>query len=374
MADNYANRIERLRLRRKGINEIFAMDSADESRQVLLEKSQQQENWESRASGKSATKYALGAMQEVDPVYTRVSFETGKRIENQLSKRLESKDITASFRLQGSVPLNIHIKGVSDVDLLAIDEQIFMSDKNGIKYNSYISSSKNSVHVIQELRNEIEDSLTSAFPAAIIHIDNAKSVKITGGSLARDVDVVPAIWWNNVKYQSSDREVDRGVTILNKKTSALIYNTPFIHIELITNCCDSTLGGLRKSIRLLKNIKADAEAEDIQIGLSSFDIASIMYHANLNNLLQGRYYELAILSEAQRWLDWLWNNYEDAQKLDVPDGTRKIFDSAVKRDDLAKLSLQVDKLVLAVANELNRTFNNEHVDDNIRNYLSKSSI
>ncbi|MDM9617508.1 hypothetical protein [Kosakonia cowanii] len=374
MADNYANRIERLRLRRKGINEIFAMDSADESRQVLLEKSQQQENWESRASGKSATKYALGAMQEVDPVYTRVSFETGKRIENQLSKRLESKDITASFRLQGSVPLNIHIKGVSDVDLLAIDEQIFMSDKNGIKYNSYISSSKNSVHVIQELRNEIEDSLSSAFPAAIIHIDNAKSVKITGGSLARDVDVVPAIWWNNVKYQLSDREVDRGVTILNKKTSALIYNTPFIHIELITSRCDSTLGGLRKSIRLLKNIKADAEAEDIQIGLSSFDIASIMYHANLNNLLQGRYYELAILSETQRWLDWLWNNYEDAQKLDVPDGTRKIFDSAVKKDELAKLSLQVDRLVLAVANELNRTFNNEHVDDNIRNYLSKSSI
>lgn len=58
MANNYANRIERLRLRRKGINEIFAMDSADESRQVLLEKSQQQENWEIRASGKSATKYA----------------------------------------------------------------------------------------------------------------------------------------------------------------------------------------------------------------------------------------------------------------------------------------------------------------------------
>jgi hypothetical protein len=350
------------------------MDSADESRQILLEKSQHQEDWESRASGKSATKYALGAMQEVDPVYTRVSIETGERIENQLRKRLENKEIRSSFRLQGSVPLNIHIKGVSDVDILAIDEDIVMSDTNGIKYNSYIPSSKNSVHVIQSLRNEIEDSLVSAFPAATVHTDNAKSVKITGGSLARDVDVVPAIWWNNANYQSSDREVDRGVTILNKKTSELIYNTPFLHIEYITNRCNSTSGGLRKSIRLLKNIKADAAAENIEIGLSSFDVTSIMYHANINKLQQGRYYELAILSETQRWLDWLWRNYEEAQKLDVPDGTRKIFDNAQKKDDLAKLSFQVDKLVLAVANEFNRNFNSDVVDDNVRNYISKSSV
>lgn len=374
MAANYANRIERLRLRRKGINEIYAMDSAEESRQILLEKSQQLEIWESKASGKSATKYALGAMQEVDPVYTRVSKDTGDRIKNQLSRRLEDKGISSSFRLQGSVPLNIHIKGVSDVDLLAIDEEIFMSAINGIKNSSYTPSSKNSVHVIQSLRNEIEDSLTSAFPAATIHTDNAKSVKITGGSLARDVDVVPAIWWNNVKYQSSDREVDRGVTILNKKTSELIYNTPFLHIELITNRCNNTFGGLRKSIRLLKNIKADAEAENTKIGLSSFDVASIMYHANIHNLQQGSYYELAILSETQRWLDGLWRNYKEAQKLDVPDGTRKIFDNAEKKDELAKLSLEVDKLVLAVANEFDRIFNNDVVDDDVRNYVSKSSV
>lgn len=373
MAANYANRIERLKFRRKGINEIFAMDSADENRHILLKKSQQQESWESRASGKSATKYALGAMQEVDPIYTRVSNETGDRIKNQLSKRLEGKKIKASFRLQGSVPLNIHIKGVSDVDLLAIDEEIFMADTSGIKNSSYIPSSKNSIHVIQSLRNEIEDSLTSAFPAATIHTDNAKSVKITGGSLARDVDVVPAIWWNNISYQSSDREVDRGVTILNKKIPELIYNTPFLHIELITKRCDFTFGGLRKSIRMLKNIKADAEAEGIEIGLSSFDIASIMYHANLNNLQQGLYYELAILVETQRWLDWLWHNYEAAQELDVPDKTRKIFDNAEKKDELAKLSLQVNRLLLAVANEFNRIFNNDIVDDNVRKYVSKSS-
>jgi len=374
MADNYSNRIERLRVRRKGVNEIYAMDEALASRQVLLEKSAQQGNWENRASGKSATKYALGAMQEVDPVYTRVSIDTAERIENQLADRLKRKDITTSFRLQGSVPLNIHIKGVSDVDILAIDEQIFMSDRNGIKNHTYTPSDKTSVDVILALRIEIEDSLISAFPAATVHTDNAKSVKITGGSLARDVDVVPAVWWNNVKYQASDRETDRGVTILNKKTSECINNTPFFHIELITDRCGRTFGGLRKSIRLLKNIKADSEAEGNKIGLSSFDIASIMYHADVNNLGQGRFYELAILGETQRWLDWLWNNYEQAKNLYVPDQTRKIFDNNDKKAELGKLSHEVDKLVLAVAHEIAGISGSNEVNESIRNYVSKSAF
>jgi hypothetical protein len=39
MADNFSSRIERLRTRRRGINEIFAMDSGLESREILLNKS-----------------------------------------------------------------------------------------------------------------------------------------------------------------------------------------------------------------------------------------------------------------------------------------------------------------------------------------------
>jgi hypothetical protein len=60
---------------------------------------------------------------------------------------------------------------------------------------------------------EIEDSLSAAFPAAKVHPENSKAVKITGGSLARDVDVVPAVWWNNARYQDTGNEVDRGVAI-----------------------------------------------------------------------------------------------------------------------------------------------------------------
>ncbi|MDM7303620.1 hypothetical protein QUH53_25860, partial [Klebsiella quasipneumoniae subsp. similipneumoniae] len=186
--------------------------------------------------------------------------------------------------------------------------------------------------------------------------ENSKAVKITGGSLARDVDVVPAVWWNNARYQDTGNEVDRGVAILNKRDNQRIYNTPFLHINYIESRCNTTLGGLRKSIRLLKNIKAAAHEANIEINLSSFDIASIMYHADMGNLLKGHFYELAILSETQRWLDWLWHNFDEAKKLEVPDGTRKIFDTDEKKGELLKLSLQVDEILKAVHNEMNAIF------------------
>lgn len=372
MAANFNTRVDQLKARRKGTNQIAAMDAMLESTQILVNKSRQQEAWESRAAGKKATNYALGAMQEVDPVYTRVSIETGQRIENQLSKKLDAKGIRTVYRLQGSVPLNIHIKGVSDVDILVIDEQMLMAAVAGVKYNTYSSSDKDGLDVLHNLRSHVEVCLQDAFPAAKVHTDNAKSVKITGGSLARDVDVVPAIWWDTINYQQTNDEKDRGVAILNKKVPERVYNTPFVHINLIEKRCDLSYGGLRKSIRLLKNIKADAELEGTKIELSSFDIASIMYHSDISALARGRFFELAILGETQRWLDWLWNNYEEAKKFYVPDGTRAIFDSEEKKTQLLLLSSQVDSLMRAVAVELNDTFGNNTSLQEIRNYVGAS--
>lgn len=353
MTANFSSRINDLKARRKGTMQLAAMDSMLESTQILVNKSRQQEAWEFRAAGKKATNYALGSMQEVDPVYTRVSKETGERIENQLYKRLEARGINTTYRLQGSVPLNIHIRGVSDVDILAIDEQVLMAEKDGIRYNTYLPATRASLDVLQSLRTSVEECLTEAFPTAKVRKENAKSVKITGGSLARDVDVVPAIWWDTKKYQQSYDETDRGVAIFNNKTISRIYNTPFLHINLIEMRCNQTSGCLRKSIRLLKNIKADAENEGVNINLSSFDIASMMYHCDISNLSRGRFYELAILSETQRWLDWLWMNFESAKQLDVPDGSRKIFDEDAKKNGLLMLSSQVDSLLKEVALEVN---------------------
>lgn len=326
-----------------------------ESYDDLFRQSLLQESWESRARDAPATQYTLGAMQEVAARYTEISIETAKRIENQLSNRLNNKGINAEFRLQGSVPLNIHIKGVSDVDLLTIDQQMLMYDQSGCRASSYSETSKSALDVLRRLRNVSALELDMAFPAAKVDTSGAKSIKITGGSLARDVDVVPAIWWDTAEYQLSGESYKRGVSIFNSRENEQIYNHPFLHIERIVQRCDRTSGGLRKSIRLLKNLRADMESEGNSINLNSFDITSIMYHADMRTLGLGQIYELAILYETQRWLDYLYYNFEEAKLLDVPDLTRKIFDSNDKKDGLRLLSHQVDLLTNSVAEEIRST-------------------
>lgn len=70
----------------------------------------------------------LEAMQALEQRYTEISIETAKRIKNQLKTRLTNHGLATEYKLQGSVPLNIHIKGVSDVDLLVIHKNHYRSE------------------------------------------------------------------------------------------------------------------------------------------------------------------------------------------------------------------------------------------------------
>lgn len=342
-------RINRLRSRRSGLDRssVIAMDAKD----FIVNRSLTKEAWEHRVKDKPNTTFALGAMQEVDPTYTRISIETAERVSNQLSKRTSGN---LEFELQGSVPLNVHIRGVSDVDLLAIEADFHTYDARGHMSTSgqYRSpTSRTSVGVLTARRGEIGRALRDAFPAATIDTSGSKAIKLQGGSLARPVDVVPSHWHDTITYQASGQKHDRAVTILDSHKSTTIENWPFLHIKKVRERCETTGGGLRKSIRLCKNIKAELEAEGKPVTISSFDIASIMYHANMHSLSAGVYYELAILAETQRYLDYLWNNKEEARRLVVPDGSRFIFNTEDKFNGLLHLSVAMDSLLREVAKE-----------------------
>lgn len=344
-------RINRLRSRRSGLDRsaVIAMDAKD----FIVNRSLTKEAWEHRVKDKPNTTFALGAMQEVDPTYTRISIETAERVSNQLSKTTSGN---LEFELQGSVPLNVHIRGVSDVDLLAIEADFHTYDARGNMSTSgqYRSpTSRTSVGVLIARRGEISKALRDAFPAATIDTSGSKAIKLQGGSLARPVDVVPSHWHDTITYQTSGQKHDRAVTILDSHKSTTIENWPFLHIKKVRERCETTGGGLRKSIRLCKNIKAELEAEGKPVTISSFDIASIMYHANMHSLSAGAYYELAILAETQRYLDYLWNNKEEARRLVVPDGSRFIFNTEDKFNGLLHLSVAMDSLLREVAKEQN---------------------
>ncbi|CCP15511.1 hypothetical protein SMRA8_1486 [Stenotrophomonas maltophilia RA8] len=349
MARTVDERISALRARRRGEDRasLMAQDSVAVAKYV--EKIGQKEAWETKATSKPNTRYVLGAMQEVDADYTRISTETALRVAKQVENRIAGFGL--EFHLQGSVPLNVHIRGVSDVDLLTLISAQFLSyDPGGLRATSgaYYPTALTSLQQLKDLRAEEEPALEDAFPAATVDKQGSKAIKISGGSLARSVDVVPSHWYDSADYQRSGALHDRGVIILDKKNNVTMTNYPFKHIREVSDRDLVAMGSLKKAIRLIKNIKADADQD---IALPSFDLAAIMFHADMDALRNGHWYELAILAETQRHLDDLYHRPDYSKLLLVPDGTRVIFDSPAKWSALLTLSCEVDRLLEAVANE-----------------------
>lgn len=351
MARDINRYLDSLKARRTGVsdlNRITATEHFDVLQRSLLSESYQ------KRSNNPYTTYALGAMQEVGPDYTKVSIDTAERVKSQLATHLSSRGWQVDFRLQGSVPCNIHIRGVSDVDLLVLDDAFHTYDILGVAARSGTyqrSINYTPLSALTTLRKGVEEILTCKFYAAEVDCSGSKAVKISGGSLRRPVDVVPSHWHDTIEYQRTWAEHNRGVYILDKSIPDTVKNLPFLHIKEITDRDEISAQGLKKAIRLCKNVKSDAIEDGKKINLSSFDIASAMYHSDMSALRTGQYYELAILAEAQRHLDHLAHNHHIATTLWVPDGTRLIFDNPEKLTALNALSVELDDLLLEVAKE-----------------------
>jgi len=89
MARDITKRLTDLHSRRSGSDRLNRL-GLDEQAQVLA-KSLETEQWQSRASGKPYTQYALGSMRAVEPNYTRISRETADRWRTSFYSRLQLK-------------------------------------------------------------------------------------------------------------------------------------------------------------------------------------------------------------------------------------------------------------------------------------------
>lgn len=361
MPRNFDERLARLRSRR--------MDNQN----IVLNSQGFGESYEKRATNK-ATKYALGAMQEVDPRSTQISHEEAEKVERNLKEGLAPEGLYPAFRLQGSVPLNVHIRGVSDVDLLVIEGYYVQREPCAGSLKTYLPYTGRGelTDDVLYLRSKSEEVLVRRFWGATVDKSPAKSIQLSDGSFRRKVDVVPSNWFDTEDYQRTLDESRRGVQIVNKYTREHIRNYPFLYIEKITDKAQKTSEGARMGIRLAKNVKNDAEAD---IALSSYDIGSLIYHCPNHYIMHFIARDLMILSGVERWFDELSRDYSLASSLVTPDGTRRILDESAKWDGLLKLSSELTNLAQAVERELASPYDYTPVDrETLRKRLNDNAI
>ncbi|GIW83137.1 MAG: hypothetical protein KatS3mg105_4944 [Gemmatales bacterium] len=299
----------------------------------------------------SAVKYAIGAMQPIDPTYTHNTYNEGERVRNQLEKNLGSYSIVCDFDYQGSVTNDTHIRAKSDIDLLTL-HCAFVSLEPPQKPSSPYKG--NPVDDLLILRKASIRILTDRFPEATVDSTGSKSVAIEGGSLRRKIDVVASNWRNTNEYARTRLKRDRGIHILDAHKRIRLPNLPFLHNDRIHNKDERTMGGLRKAIRLLKSLKYDA---DDGVDLSSYDIAAIVHAMEDQDLIVMKGMELVLLEKCKQFLDYLAGNQWYRESLEVPNGTRKIFCSeGASLTGLNELRREVDQLHHDIENDLTRSF------------------
>jgi hypothetical protein len=201
---------------------------------VLLEKAFSEEF--SSISYNDVLTYVRLAMKGVEPEYTQKSKDAGERVKDHLKSL---SDVT--FKYQGSVMTNTHIKGHSDIDLLTICNKFYYWDDEGVNnilsspiektkyYSSQISKlvyettlSKYTGSPLDDLRKIRIDSenilrdIYSQFDAS-----NGKAIKIRNLSLKRDVDIVTATWYDNVSSIINDKGDYRGIQVYDKPVGGI---------------------------------------------------------------------------------------------------------------------------------------------------------
>lgn len=291
----------------------------------------------------------VGSLAPVNPRYTTMLIEQGNRVEEQLRRRIPEDHAGVAYRRQGSVSNNTHIRFSSDVDVLAIIGDFITLEPPQTANSPYQGNPNNDLLM---LRSSCVRHLNDAYPAATVDNSGSTAVWLKGGSLRCDVDVVPSNWYDTVAYSNSHLERDRGVMVYNRERSERIKNYPFLFNYRIEQR-DAGMGGLlRAQIRLLKTIASDLKIASEGEPLSSFDICSVVYRMEPDQLHGIRTYPVRVANNLLLWLRSLESHQPLRGSLKVVDDSRLIFDKEAKLAGLIALRRGLEELVSALPNGL----------------------
>lgn len=290
-------------------------------------------------------KYVIGAMVPVDAEYTTNTYAEAERVLKHL-ENLNQKGFNIEFKYQGSVTNNTHIMKHSDIDILTLHLGFINLEPPQKATSPYKG---NPVQELCNLRDESFNILKKAFPTVDIDNSGAKSICLKGGSLKRKIDVVPSNWYDTILYSQTKHEYHRGVMVLNYQDKKQVGNTPFYHNKLLDDKDFATNTNYKKVVRLLKTIKADSE---LTINLSSYDIASLIYHMKNTDLIIGTS-PLKLLRNSLKFMKYVSENHIYRNNLLVPDESRNIFQqNRATNDDLNLLIMELEEIYQDLLEEL----------------------
>ncbi len=289
-----------------------------------------------KSEAENARDYAVDSMREIP---TAPSYEAGEKIKKHLAEKLPLYGFNPDFEYQGSVICNTHIKYHSDIDLLVLIDRFITVERPG---ESFVAYKGNVIEDMQALRNACYTILKEVYSVPEIDNNGEKSIKIKkGGVLKRDIDVVPANWFDSVKYKQYRNVYLRGVQVFNKTTCERTKNFPFLNKKLVDDKDKLCNGNYRALVRLAKNLKVDSDSSAQIKKISSYDIQSIFFaveNTEINNLTK---YEL--VNYGCDYLFYLLANTEVFRTMKVPDETRLISEK-VSFDMLKSLYDEFDEL------------------------------
>lgn len=311
---DYSQKLQRLRERQNPNYRQFSLDKALSTESF------------SESGINEVNEYVLKAMEELPKRSTEISYEEGNRVKNHLKEELPNYGFNPDFKYQGSVPCNTHIKYHSDIDLLVIIDKFETVENPARIRNRYTGDPKEDLTKLSLACIKI---LKNNYTVADIE-KNSKSIKISGGSLKRQIDIVPANWYNSENWYNYNRSYYRGIQIFDNKTKERHKNFPFLNIHLIGEKDSQTNGMYRRLVRLAKTLKEDSESN---INISSYDIQALLYN------MDDSFFTSTIRDILLYTIDFLHNLVQNPymyKNLYVPDKTRKISDK-VDISDITKL-------------------------------------
>lgn len=290
----------------------------------------------SAVSGSDILVFIRTAMMAVPEAYTRVSLQAGTQAKDDLGYLPDT-----SFKYQGSVMTDTHIRGFSDIDLLVISEKFYSRDVQGMRRilesieasNRFRASSLqkmesesnrpvysgNSTSDLKLLRHTCESRLSAAYDKC--DTGKPKCISIENNDLDRKVDVVISNWYDDIKSVINNKGDYRGIQVYNKSTDrSELPDYPFLSIARINQRGTETEDRLKKMIRFLKNLKANSNGA---IKLSSFDINAICYDIKTSEYQFKKFYEL--VGVLYRQLDSLVKNKTHSDELTSVDDREYIF-------------------------------------------------